>query len=283
MSDPTIALALGGGGARGLAHIHVLRALDELGLRPSAMSGSSIGSMIGSGYASGLDWKQIQDHTLDIFSRPSEVASRFWRMRPDSISGLFNRPRTLLGNIDAVRAVGAFLHHDVVETFEELQIPLQIVATDFYAQDEVVFESGNLRHAIGASIALPAIFRAVPWQGRALVDGGILNSVPWELLKGKADYVIAVDVVGGPKKSQSAEPSRIEALSGASQLMMQAATKLKLQLHPPDLFIVPPVKGIGVLDFLKAESILAETSGTVDQVKRDVTKMLDAHGAGQPN
>ncbi|MEE9315277.1 MAG: patatin-like phospholipase family protein [Rhizobiaceae bacterium] len=277
MSDPTIALALGGGGARGLAHVHVMKALDDMGIKPVAISGTSIGSIMGAGYASGMSGDDIREYVIDTFTDTSEVLSRFWRMRPSGVKEMLAGPRTMLGNINSKKAVSAFLPEQVPETFEELTIPLEVVATDFYGQKPLVIGGGNLVDAIAASSALPAIFRPVNRDGIALVDGGIQNALPYELLLTKADIVIAVDVVGGPKQAKGEVPTRIEALQGASQLMMQATTRLKIEMHPPEVLIVPPVNGIGVLDFLKANSILETTLETYDMTKRMVGEAIEKH------
>ena len=273
----TIAIAFGGGGARGLAHIHVVRALEELGVSPTAISGTSIGSIIGAGLACGMDAQAMKEYALETFSDPREVLSRFWRMRPTNLGDAFNPSRLMLGNINPEKAVRAFAPSLIPESFEDLGIPLQVVATDFYGQREVVISQGNLPEALAASAALPAIFKPVMRNGATLIDGGIVNSVPYELLFDRAEIVVGVDVVGGPKKSVKDVPSRIEALSGASQLMMQATTRLKRRLQPPHVFIEPPVSGIAVLDFMKARDILSSTEATVDLTKRMVTQALDRH------
>jgi len=274
MSDPTIGIAFGGGGARGLAHIHVIQALNELGIKPVAISGTSIGALIGSGMASGMSGLDVRDYVLGIFDNPAQVASRFWKMRPDSIAEVWNGPKTLIGNIDSKRAMRAFLPEQVKSDFSQLEIDFQVVATDFYGQKEVVITRGNVSDAIAASIALPAVFRPVKRNGAALVDGGIVNSLPYELLFDKADLVVAIDVVGGPMPSKGEEPSRMEALSGASQLMMQTATRLKCEVRPPHAMIVPPVNGIAVLDFMRAKSILETTASTLEVTKKKISAAI---------
>lgn len=276
MTEPTVALALGGGGARGLAHIHVITAFNELGLTPTALSGTSIGAFMAAGMASGMTGRDIKDYVIEVFSSPAEVAGRFWRMRPESFSQVWNGPRTLLGNIDSTRTVRAFMPETIPARFNDLKIPLQVVATDFYGQRQVTIQDGDLHDAIAASAALPAIFRPVMREGTALVDGGIVNAVPYELLMEKADVVVGVNVVGGPKRSRGPEPTRIEALSGASQLMMQATTTLRCQIMPPHVMIAPPVDGIAVLDFLKARSILEATASVTETAKREIDSALEA-------
>lgn len=276
MTEPTLAIAFGGGGARGLAHIHVIRAMENLGVAPIAISGSSIGSIMGAGLASGMDADDMRDFAIGTLTDPSEVLSRFWSMRPVRIGEIFSPPRAMLGNVNPIKAIRAFVPEQIPPRFEDLKIDLQTVATDFYGQKAVVHSTGDLHEAMAASSALPAIFKPVIQDGMNLVDGGLVNAVPYDLLFGKADIVIGVDVVGGPVRSHRPAPSRIEALAGASQLMMQATTNLKRRLQPPDAFISPPVGGIAVLDFHKARTVLEETSATVELAKRSIGDALDA-------
>jgi len=275
MSTKSVAISYGGGGARGLAHIHVLKAVEELGIKPVALNGTSIGSIMGAAHASGMSSDELRDAVVETFTNPKEVLARFWRMRPVSVTEVISGPRTMLGNIDPVKTIRAFKPSQIPDHFDQLHIPFQAVTTDFYSQKSVVIEDGDLNQALAASSALPAVFRPVDYHGAALVDGGILNAVPYELLRDKADIVVAVDVVGGPKMAERSTPTRIEALSGASQLMMHAATRLKRELVKPDVFIEPPVSGIGVLDFLKTKAILEATKSTKEMAKRAIGDAID--------
>lgn len=275
MTEPRLAIAFGGGGARGLAHIHVVQALEDLGIQPTAVSGTSIGSIIGAGLAAGMTAQDMRDYALQTFSDTTEVLARFWRMRPTSFGDMFNSTRVVLGSIDPQKTISAFAPDAIPARFEGLRLPLQVVATDFYGQKEVVMSQGNLTEALAASAALPAIFHPVMRDGATLIDGGILNAVPYELLFDKAEIVVGVDVVGGPQKFKREIPSRIEALSGASQLMMQATTRLKRQMRAPDVFIEPPVAGVAVLDFMRAEKILNETAKTREIAKRAIATALE--------
>jgi NTE family protein len=252
----------------------VVKALEELGLRPVAISGTSIGSIIGSGLACGMSSQDMHDYAVDTFTDSGKVLSRLWRMRPASLNDLFGSASLPWGSIDPKKVVRAFAPSTIPARFDELKIPMQIVASDFYGQTSVVMDQGDLVEAMAASSALPAIFAPVIRNGVTLIDGGIVNAVPYELLFDKADIVVAIDVVGGPRKSQKEMPSRIEALAGASQLMMRATTRLKRKLQPPDVFIEPPVSGISVLNFLNARTIVEGTRGTVEIAKRAMDAAL---------
>jgi NTE family protein len=267
ISGPTFALALGGGGARGLAHIHVIEAFDELGMRPTAISGSSIGAIMGSAMAAGMSGKDIREHAISVLSDRTQVMNRLWQLRPKTLTGVL-KGAFRLTQFDVERILVAFMPRQVPASFEELQIPLQVTATDFYGQSEVVFSSGDLFNAVAASAAIPALFRPVLRDGRILIDGGIYNPVPFDLLDGKADFVVAIDVVGGPEGDAGRMPGSIDAMFGASQLMMQSIVAMKLKAHQPAIFLRPQVNRFRVMDFLKVNTVLRETIGLKDDVKR---------------
>ncbi|HRP78649.1 MAG TPA: patatin-like phospholipase family protein [Aquamicrobium sp.] len=274
-AGPTFALALGGGGARGLAHIQVIRALDELGIRPVAIAGSSIGALMGAGLAAGMSGRDIEDHARAALSSPGGAVLRMWRNGPRS-AGSMVAGGVRLGQFDIGRILRAFLPAAVPASFEDLSIPLQVTATDFYAHSQKVFSSGDLALALSASAALPALFRPVGHEGRLLIDGGIANPVPFDLLDGAADIVIAIDVVGGPVETAKTRPSSVELLVGASQIMMEAIIALKLRQSRPHILLRPPVARFGVLDFLKIDRVLAETAPFRDEVKRAIDAAVAA-------
>jgi NTE family protein len=272
-SAPSVAVSFGGGGARGLAHIHIIEALDELGIRPVAISGSSIGAIMGSGMASGMSGIEIREHALASIGNKKAVANRIWGLRPKSVRGL------RLGQFDLERVLRAFLPHQVPDNFGGLRIPMKVITTDYYGQSEVVIEDGDLIQALAASAAIPAVFMPVRLNDRVMIDGGIINPVPYEHLMDLADIVIAIDVVGAPDGDGTHVPNRMESLFGSGQLMMQTAIALKLRLQPPHIFLCPAVGRVGVMDFLKAREILAMSVGIKDELKYAVDAILTARQA----
>jgi len=272
-SGPSIALALGGGGARGLAHIHVIETLDELGLKPTAISGSSIGAMMGAAMASGMTGREIRDHAASILSSKTEVAARVWRAQKSSLAELFQGGMQL-GRLNAERILREFLPEQIPPTFEELQIPLHVTGTDFFGHKLAVFNSGDLVSAVAASIALPAVFQPVHRDGMMLVDGGMFNPVPYDILQGTADIVIAVDVVGAPSSASRKPPSTLEVLFGTSQLMMQSIIEAKLQICKPDILLRPAVGHFNVMDFLRLETIMLQTASVKDELKRALDQVM---------
>ena len=278
-SEPSFAIAFGGGGARGLAHIHVIEALDELGIKPVAIAGSSIGAIMGAGMASGMSGREIHDYARSVLLRRSEVASRMWRARPGSLAELVE-VGVRFTQFSAERIVKSFLPDAIPEDFAELRIPLQVTATDYYGHRLAVLTEGHLHSALAASAAIPAVFRPVHRDGVVLIDGGIYNPVPFDLLKGMADIVIAVDVVGAPFEMHGRKPTSIDLMFGATQLMMQSITAGKLLQGHPDLLLRPPVSKYRVLDFLKIDTLMAETVSIKDELKRGVEFALASRRQG---
>lgn len=266
-TTPTVAIAFGGGGARGLAHIHVIEALDELGIRPVAISGASIGAIMGAGMAAGMSGAEIRAHTLATIGNRANVVNRLWSLRPPSmkaaVTGGFR-----MGQFNLERILKVFLPEAIPETFDALGIPLKVSATDYYGQCEKVIEEGEIVRALAASAALPAIFMPVMIDGRVMIDGGVFDPVPYEELLPLADIVIGIDVVGGPEGDGTHIPNRIDSIFGASQLMMQANLALKLKLARPHIFLKPAVNRFRVLDFLKATQVLDASAAIKDDLKR---------------
>ncbi|MBS3647391.1 patatin-like phospholipase family protein [Pseudaminobacter sp. 19-2017] len=272
--SPTFAVAFGGGGARGLAHIHVIEALDELGIQPVAIAGSSIGAIMGAGMAAGMSGRDIHHYASSLLGRRAEVASRIWRARPGTFLEAWQGGLGL-SQFNIERILKSFLPDAIPDRFEELQIPLKVTGTDFYGRKLAVFEDGDLLSALAASSAIPAIFRPVRRGGGLFIDGGIYNPVPYDLLTGLADFVIAVDVVAAPAMRARRKLSSIELMLGATQLMMQSIISGKLEHSRPDILLRPPVSGYKVLDFLKVEALLTETVVIKDELKRAVDRLIN--------
>ncbi len=272
--DPTFAVALGGGGARGLAHIHVVEALDELGLKPKLIAGSSIGAIIGAGYAAGMRGVEINEYARTILGNRAEVISRIWRSRPGSLNEFISTGFRVT-QFNLPRILRSFLPPVLPERFEELPIPLLVTGTDFYGHKVEMFSSGELVSAIAASAALPAVFRPVKRDGKLYVDGGMFDPVPFDAVHGKADIVIAVDVVGAPQPGGK-RLSSIDLMYGSTQLMMQAIIQAKLQTYRPQVLLRPPVSAYRVLDFLKVDALMEETASIKEEAKRAVAAAVEA-------
>ncbi|MCB1448265.1 MAG: patatin-like phospholipase family protein [Rhizobiaceae bacterium] len=278
-ASPTVAVALGGGGARGLAHIHVIEALDELGIRPVAITGSSIGAIMGAGMAAGMRGSDIRDFTLSTVGRPREVMNRIWSLRPTTLSDMVSNGFRI-GQYNLERILHAFLPGALPADFRDLGIPLHVTATDYYGNCELLIGDGDLFQALAASAAIPAIFMPVRINGRVMIDGGIFNPVPFEYLFDKADIVVGIDVVGWPSGDPGVVPTRIDSLFGASQLMMQSIIAMKVKAHRPHIFLAPEVGRFKVLDFMKAAEVLENSAALKDDVKRALDAEFGRRHAG---
>src|SRR5262245_8798304 len=157
----SFALALGGGGARGLAHIAVLEALDEIGVRPAAVAGTSIGAMIGAAYTAGMTGREIRRFVIALAHDRTEIFRRLVQARAGTFSNLLSIGFSSATMVDAEKFCDQFLPEKVPTDFERLQIPLTVIATDLYARRQTEFSTGSLKPALAASIALPTVMRPV--------------------------------------------------------------------------------------------------------------------------
>ncbi|MFK7791111.1 MAG: patatin-like phospholipase family protein [Devosiaceae bacterium] len=279
---PRLGLALGGGGARGLAHITVLEVVEELGLPIACLAGTSIGSIIGWGVASGFSARQMREIALETFLDSREVAARAWKMRPKGWQGL----RNIGMQLDANAVLTAFMPEGLASTFDDLVVPLSVVTTDYYGWTSHTVMAGEVRPAVAASIAIPFVFKPTVLNGRVHVDGGVVNPLPTGAL-GPCDMVVGVDVIGGPEpQGENAgdhagePPSQMESILGATQLCMQTITKAHLERHPPDVLITPPIANFPALNFLKAREVLQAADGQRDLIKRQLSEGVDAYLRG---
>ena len=272
MSYPRIGLALGGGGARGMSHIPVLEAFDELGLKPHAISGTSIGAIFGAAYASGRTGREIREIALELFSDRNSVLGRLWKLRPKRLSELFNGSNVVF---DPLKVLDVFVAEHLPDNFEDLAIPLRVLATDFYGCREVDIDAGPLLPAIAASIAIPAVFRPVKRKDQILIDGGVVNPLPFDRLPTNCDVIVAVDVVGSPvPRSERQLPTSLDAIFGTSQILMQTITQEKLKQNQPHVLLRPEDDNIRVLDFLKTKQILDRAEPLRQKAVEQIGKLL---------
>jgi NTE family protein len=274
---PSIALALGGGGARGLAHIPVLEAFDELGLRPKIIAGTSIGAIFAAAYAAGLSGKQIRAHTYEVLRKRLDLVRDLYSARVRASGGIFGALAPRPAFLAPERLLDIILPPRMPRDFEGLTIPLKVVASDFYAQEAVVFSSGPLRQAIAASMALPVLFQPVQFEGRVLIDGGLVNPLPFDLINNDADLTVAVDASGAPVRRPGGEmPKAWETLFASNFIFERTIIREKLRHRHPDLYIDAGASRFQILDFLKVDEILAAAEPAKERVKAQLTRMLEA-------
>jgi NTE family protein len=270
----TVALALGGGGARSLAQIPVLEALDELGIRPVALAGASFGALIAAAYAAGMSGKAIRRAALALAHDRGEVWRRLLATRAAGLSQWLASP---WGNpllLDAEKFCAAFLPADIPDDFADLQVPLTVVATDLYGRSEAALASGPLRPALAASLAIPGLMRPVERDGRVLVDGAAVNPLPFDRLRGKADIVIAVDASIGPGEPRGV-PDPWEALFATMQVIGHGIVVQKLREGGPDLMLHPNAGVFRLFDFFQASAIMR----AAEPVKAELKARLQALAA----
>jgi len=274
---PTIGLALGGGGARGFAHILMLEACEALGVRPAIIAGTSIGAVIGAAYASGLSARMLRAHTEEALSQRFDVLRQLYAARSEPVARFLNVIPIRSALLNPRVVLELLLPGKVARSFAGLEIPLRVVATDFLAQEQIVLERGDLRTAIAGSMALPALFAPVSFEGRLLMDGALVNPLPFDVLAGAADITVAVDVsAGSTGEAGRAAPSALSALIAASQIMQRSIVREKLASRRPDIYIDVEVDAFTVLDFHRFRAILDAAAPAQARLKRELEDRLRA-------
>ena len=271
---PRLALVLGSGSARGWAHIGVIKALEQAGIRPDVVCGTSIGALVGAAYAAG-ELGRFEQWVCTLSLR--DVVS----LMDFHLNG---------GMLKGERLMAFFQRHFMDCPIEALKLPFAAVATDLHTGQEVWLKEGSTTDAVRASIALPGLFSPVWLQERLLVDGGLVNPVPVTLARAmEADIVVAVDlntdILGRhfePQPQQKLRstvgsawrahlpaalssllpagnhevdpmPSLIDILSGSINIMQVRITRSRMAGDPADAVIAPRLASLGLLDFHRAE------------------------------
>lgn len=275
--EPRIGLALGGGGAKGLAHILMLESLDELGIRPRVIAGSSIGAIIAALYAAGLSGRDIRAQIEQFFVDEKEARDKLFAL-PKSIRWLdFIDPALtgggLLDSSDFIEFLGEILP---TRRFRELRIPLKVVTADLLTGRQVVIESGDLLPALQASMAVPGVFPPVELNGRRLVDGGVANPLPYDLVRPGSDIVIAIDVSGERDFEDGESLSSMGVLLHSFHTMSTNILAEKLRQQRPDIYIRPEIRNVRVLEFYKARQVFEEARPAQREFIHELNKALRA-------
>jgi NTE family protein len=275
LGGKTVAVALGGGGARGLAHISVLQALDEMGVRPVAMAGTSIGAIIGAAYAAGYSGAALRAHTEAILANRIQLARKLLYARARRRQPLLTRlAHPLL--FDGARFLEAFWPKDMPERFEDLKIPMTVVATDFRRRREAVFSKGVLLTAVAGSMAIPGVVRPPKSELGYLVDGGLVNPLPYDHLAGTADIIVAVNVSGNSgAESETRAPSPFQTIIVASQILMNSISSRMIEENPPDVLLAPGVHQYLALDLFKTSRIFAAGDACRDVLRDGLLKAAE--------
>jgi NTE family protein len=295
---PRIGLALGGGSARGWAHIGVIRALEQAGVRPDIVCGTSIGALVGAAYAAG-ELDRLEQWVLGL-----SMAEVLGFIDVGLTSGLVKGERLM-----------AFFRERIKDSpIDELAIPFAAVATALQTGREIWLRDGSTLDAVRASIAVPGLFAPVLRDGLLLVDGGLVNPVPVSLARAmNADIVIAVDlgsdILGrnlraGPLRETRASvagdwmhklqdtlgafiathpggepimPSVREVLTSSIDIMQVRITRSRMAGEPPDLIVAPRLAHLHLLDFHRAKEAIEEGRRAVERVAHNLA--LVNHGS----
>ncbi|MBN1948140.1 MAG: patatin-like phospholipase family protein [Candidatus Cloacimonetes bacterium] len=257
-----IGLCLGGGGARGICHIEFLKVLDEFDLKPVMISGSSIGAIIGSFYASGLTGRDIEAILDDLSIRDI----------PKMLDFSFLNFNSLVKG----KGVEKFLKKQLpVTRFSELKIPIKIVATDYWKEELVVFDQGDLIKAIRASISIPAIFEPVVIDGRVLIDGGVTNNLPYDLLLPECNFLIAIDASGFTSEPDKPKiPNWFDSVMNTFTILQNSILSYQMKNRRPDIYIKPQIKDIGLLEFDKVSTIIELVQDDVIKFRQELQEKL---------
>ncbi|MFJ7145907.1 MAG: patatin-like phospholipase family protein [Pseudomonas protegens] len=272
---PKIGLVLSGGAARGLAHVGVLKALEEQGIRIDAIAGTSMGAVIGGLYASGYKIDELEKLALNIDWRqalsdaPPREDVPFRRKQDDRDflvkqklsfrdDGSLGLPLGVIqGQNLALLLESKLAHASDTRDFDKLPIPFRAVATDIASGEKVVFRKGHLPQVIRASMSIPAVFAPVELDGRLLVDGGMTDNIPLDVARDMGvDIAIVVDI-GTPLRSRKQLNTVVDVLNQSITLMTRRNSEEQLAtLHKDDVLIQPSLSSFGVTDFGRAQEVI---------------------------
>jgi len=280
-SAPRIGLVLSGGGARGAAHVGVLKVLDELRIPVHFVSGTSMGSVVGGLYAAGMTPEEIEKELVTVdwewaFSDRPDRPTRYFRKKEDDIFSLNpirihfagGAPKLPMGLIPAQRLTNLLktyeLRLDTAADFDDLPIPFRAVAADLATGEPVVLSRGSLATAMRASMSLPGVFPPVELEGRTLIDGGVAWNLPLQpAIDSGVDIIIAVDI-STPFEYLPEAKSYLEVVRRLGDYLTRDSVTREVErsLRSQDILITPELRDMDAMSFdLVAEAILIGEAG----------------------
>ena len=274
-----VGVAFGGGGARGMAHLLIIDVLERLGIKPSLIAGTSMGAIAGALYASGNHGKSFLNDLVksllyesaegkagrkirDGIIRISDALKLFAAHKFDlSIRDYFSITRMLEQMFTGIEAT----------RFEDLIVPFKAVTVDFWTAEEYVIDKGPLIPAIRASLAFPVLFTPVEVDNRLLVDGGLMNNVPWTILD-DCDFIIAVDVRRKRSMNEGKRkfPNLVDTITGTIDIMCEGRVQRDLKNFPPSLYVWLEIEDVGLLEFNKVDSVIEQARPQVEKMEREI-------------
>ncbi len=292
--EERIGLVLSGGGARGVAHVGVIQALEEMQIPVHAIAGTSMGALVGGLYATGISAAELREIVSQMdweeafLDRPDRADLPVIRKQDDydypvkihftMKGGKLGFP---LGVVQGQRATllikDLMVQAETIKDFDELFIPFRSVASDIETGEPYVFSEGDIVLAMRTSMSLPAIFAPVEHDGRLLVDGGIANNLPVDVARTMGvDKLIVVDI-GTPMATRDEITSVLAVTGQMINMLTRRNTEVQLQnLGDNDLLVTPDMQGVGTLDFDKYQD--AYDRGYAAAI--ELTGQLDALSVG---
>ncbi|HLO04948.1 MAG TPA: patatin-like phospholipase family protein [Symbiobacteriaceae bacterium] len=257
-----VGLALGGGFARGMAHVGVLQALEQHAIPIDLVAGTSAGSLVGAMYCAGLDPWQMEQH-VDKINWRSLVRLRLRRDGLLDAEGLERWILSMVGDL----------------TFPELRMPFTVTATDLQAGTEVLLREGRVAQAVRASCAFPGIFLPVKLGEQTLVDGGLINPVPTRICREMgADLVIGVEL-GRSAGEQVAPRNLIHIVLGALSLVQRPL--VASTLAEGDVVIQPELGSFSIWELERAREMIAEGRRAAEEAIPEILALMARHGRGE--
>jgi NTE family protein len=262
-----VGLVLSGGGVRGFAHVGVIKILDKLKVKPTCVSGCSMGAIIGVFYCLGYSGEEIEKISESINLKEILKVSLNRKVKGNKFENYFN---TLFKN----------------KNFEDLSIPLYINSVDIETGEEIIFNKGNLAKAVSASMAIPGIFKSATINGRTLVDGGVKNNIPLKiLLDQKLDKIIVVNT--GQNKTPGSVLEKIsyggenktfpffsKVIVKSFLIMLSNEHMLNFSKQNSDIFIAPKLEGYNLLDFNKIKEIINQGESAAKKQRKKIINLF---------
>jgi len=256
-----LGIALGGGSAKGFAHIGVLKTLAKAGYEFDIVTGTSIGALVGAVYASS-NLEKLEEITTKF----SVLDIPFLLSPTISKQGLFSGKKIV-----------KFLEELIKEKeIQNLKKSFAAICVDLNKPELITINKGNLIQAVRASISIPGIFTPVKSGKQLLVDGGVLEPVPVEAAKNLgAEFIIAVDLLSNSKNSKNTQDANIvDIIYKASIITQQSLTKYRLEKYPPDIVIEPDVSNVGILDYKNGGNLVSEGEKATKKLLPRIDKLL---------
>ena len=283
---PRIGIALGGGSARGFAHVGVLRWFEEHHIPVDVVAGTSMGGLIGGAFATGMNAKELEQLLAntdwnEMFGA-SSYAYKNIRRKQDARAYPSRLEFGLKGGLALPSALNNGQHVDFmlaritspyhrIQTFDELPTPFRCIAVDLRSATQVVLDRGPLAQALRATMSLPGVFPPVELDGRILVDGGAMNNVPADVVRAMgADIVIAVNV-GSVAETRTVSNSLLGLIGNTIDAMMVASTRRGMA--DANIVITPPLKGFGSLDWRRAKELAEDGYNATEGQKDSLLKL----------